>query len=562
MKHITLLLALIVILTSCRQDYDHRLIEIDAIIEEMPDSAYSALKEIDPTGLSENDLPYYALLYTQAQVKNGVIVTSDSLFHYAYDHYSHLSSGDLTKRAHFYNAEIAYQNRNYQSAMRDALTSYTMAKSANDYYWWAKSAEMISDIFHFSLNQPQSLTYELEAVENYAKSGRIANHRYALCDLAIVYLNLNEKEKGKALLDSLRNIVITEQPVDSGLYNYIGSVYISMNNGKYNPEEFIPKYLTQNYTLNSEDKINIFIAKSKYFEYKGQSDSALSSLYDARRLVENDNQFTKVILALYLNAKRTGNYQHEALYGDSLLKQYDKIVSDIVKESVMSVQRDYYSDASVLQAKRTQNYKLLFITISGFSIIVTLLIIIIYRLKLRTRNAQLENIASSILTLEEELIRREKREEVLQKQINDSQEINQKNNSIIENLFKEKWDTLNMLCKQYFEIEDSAKGRLSILNNLDKELKKLRTQKSLKEIEKAVDKYRNGIVTKLRVQCQFLSEEDITLMTLIYAGLSSRTVCLFMNFKYKLYYLRKNRIVKRIENSDVPDKDVFIAKLG
>lgn len=118
-----------------------------------------------------------------------------------------------------------------------------------------------------------------------------------------------------------------------------------------------------------------------------------------------------------------------------------------------------------------------------------------------------------------------------------------------------------MLCNQYFDVENTDKGRSSILNNIDKEFKRLRSRKHLREIEKAVDTYFNGIITLLREQCPFLSEEDITLMTLTYAGFSSRAVCLFMDIKYKLYYLKKTRIIKRIENSDAPDKETFIAKI-
>lgn len=560
MKYITLLLAMVVILTSCRKDYDQRLLAIDAVMEEKPDSAYSALKEMDKDVLSDYNLPYYALLYTQAQVKCGVTVTSDSLFHYAYDHYSHQSSGDLKKRAHFYNAEIAFQNRNYQSAMRDALTSYTMAKSANDYYWWAKSAEMISDIFHFVFNEKEALPYQIEAVENYKKAGKILNHRYAVCDLATSYLGLNRNKEALALIDSIRSVVLNEQPLDTKLLDY-ANTNLPLAYYRNSHKKELEDILTQ-FSDSLKEDLNFLYIKGKIYLNDHLTDSVMKVITCAQNIASDDQEVLKVKYLQYLNSMNKEDYKSAALYIDSILKIQNKIINKVVKESVVSVQRDYYSDASMLQEKQTKHFKLLLIIVSVFSIIITLLIIIIYRLKLRAKRSQLENIATSILSLKEELIRRDEKVDVLQKQINESRESNSKNLSIIENLFMEKWDTLNMLCKQYIEVGNTDKGRLYILNNIDKELKKFRTRKSLKEIEKAVDNYRDGIISKLREECTFLTEDEITLMTLIYAGFSSRAICLFMDFKYKFFYLKKGRIIKKIENSEVSDKDLFIAKIG
>lgn len=150
----------------------------------------------------------------------------------------------------------------------------------------------------------------------------------------------------------------------------------------------------------------------------------------------------------------------------------------------------------------------------------------------------------------------------LQKKLDDKQETEAKNIKIIETLFKEKWATLNMLCNEYFERGSSESTRISILHNIEEELNKLRSKKNLKQLENAVDNYLGGIMSCLREECPFFKEEDFTFLSLVFAGFSVRAVCLFTNIKYKLFYLKKSRLSKRISSSDAPHKSIFLTKLA
>ncbi len=119
-----------------------------------------------------------------------------------------------------------------------------------------------------------------------------------------------------------------------------------------------------------------------------------------------------------------------------------------------------------------------------------------------------------------------------------------------------------MLCGQYFDIGDSPAARATALNNIGKELDKLRSRKNLSSIEDAVDMYMGNIMSMLRRECDFLKEDDLVFMSLLFAGLSSRAICLFLNMKYKFFYLKKSRLAKRIEASGAPHKDIFLCRMG
>ncbi len=106
--HIIVVCVLLLNVVSCTST-SKELQEIDDIMETKPEVALTRLEKIVPNGLSQSDYPYYGLLYTQAQIKNGIAVTSDSLIKNAYDVYGHDSTSDLKLRAYFYNAKVYYK---------------------------------------------------------------------------------------------------------------------------------------------------------------------------------------------------------------------------------------------------------------------------------------------------------------------------------------------------------------------------------------------------------------------------------------------------------------------
>ena len=99
------------------------------------------------------------------------------------------------------------------------------------------------------------------------------------------------------------------------------------------------------------------------------------------------------------------------------------------------------------------------------------------------------------------------------------------------------------------------------MSRIEDELKSFRSQKSMVEFEEAVDLYMNGIASRLREQCSFLNESAIMFVVLCMAGLSQRAICLLLNISYNYFYTKKQRIVTRIEQSDVPDRELFLGYL-
>ncbi len=126
---------------------------------------------------------------------------------------------------------------------------------------------------------------------------------------------------------------------------------------------------------------------------------------------------------------------------------------------------------------------------------------------------------------------------------------------------KDRWETLNELCYDYFEQTDSKIRQKQILGNIEKNINLLRSKKNIALLESSVDKYMNGLIADIRQECDYLSERDVTFIILILSGLSPRTVCLITDLKLQSFYTRRRRIVEAIEQSSCSSKQRFIDAL-
>ena len=129
-------------------------------------------------------------------------------------------------------------------------------------------------------------------------------------------------------------------------------------------------------------------------------------------------------------------------------------------------------------------------------------------------------------------------------------------------LYREKWDTLNMLCKELFESEEmDDRIRKQRMASVKKNIVALRDKKHKKKLEEAVDRYMDNIISRLRSQWRAGTENDFELAVMILAGFSANTVAFFTGIRSKYFYNLKSRLIEKIEKSEAPDRAEFVAKI-
>lgn len=575
-----LIIILSLMISACSTETGRRLSLADSIMEEHPDSAMTILMDIDKNALKDSEKPYFALLYTQAQVKTDVLLDSDSLVSVAYAKYGEDTNGDRGIRSNFYTGEIYFNQENYREAMRYYLTAYEESKRLNNDYWHAKAAERISNILFFAYSYDDAEEYIIEAAKFYKVVDKIQNNRFALGQFGRILINNGEAERAYALLDSLKDLSLKQYPIDNELLDYIKFPLIDamMQTGRYSKAELDSlEFFTNN--MSELEILESAILQSQFYNVLDNPQRVKATLKDFEVLAHTDEEKVHILYARYENAKSAGDNDLALSLVDSMLYYQNAVAEEIVQESIKGVQRDYYSEMSVRnETKSIFLNRILWLSICISVLFFTFLIIIHYY-KSKAQKSKLQaNIEAFLslkshsdrITLEKELLERAICEKDFQNKLAiDRLEaaLEEKNKQdishaeVVERLFREKWATLDTLCDQFFGLKNSELNPKDLISNMEKELKKIVSKKGLTEIVEAVDTYMGKLVSNLRNQCPFLKEDDVNILALLYAGFSVRAVCMFTNIKYAHFYVKKSRLIKRIQNSDAPDKSLFIEKL-
>lgn len=289
------------------------------------------------------------------------------------------------------------------------------------------------------------------------------------------------------------------------------------------------------------------------------------------------------ILSLY--NKKIGNYADAYEFLDSAIVLQDKDIIKQLKQSVISSQRDYL--LSEREAEREHVTKIKITAIISCVLIFIILLFLIYRHRQRLRiknlllrqrmddifhlTSQVENFYQRNHELEIELNKRQQDIQALQKTI-DSKDghINELNLSVerqnigmkdqLKTVHKEKWELLNELCGKYLD-EESSFSRQALVKKIELQILHARRKESIDDIRNCIDRFNNNIIGDMIKSFPYLKEEDIDMITLIFAGFSSKSICFFLDMKLKTFYTRKTRLIEKIQNSDSCDKDRFIQKL-
>ena len=504
-----------VLVVACSRPERKILEQADSVIIDHPDSAMTLLNTIDINRLNKNDLPYYGLLYAQAQIETGKRFTADhhKYLYLAYEKYGNDTKSDKGIRANFYLGENFYDHSGGGKALKYFLNAYEKAKKLDNDYWRARTAKRVKIHFCWIRDFYEGERYAREVIEYFKKANREKDYRIAIVDHATLYSGLGWYKREYEILDSMRQVFANDQPVDSLWLNRI------------------------DYEL---EKVTNEINNSTRAEYP------------------------------YL---REGN-------------------RDVTKE-INETARIFYQDMINQNAENYHRYKSLFwIAVIVFSLVLILLTTIFYY-RYRAQNAKMSkkidssnslkaaydkiiheneistNNLNSLLNEKEETLQRmdktleEKCNEIehLKNELEEKREKGNSNNQVFSNLLKEKWSIIDILCDQLFDLGQTDTDRKRILNNIEKELLRIISTQNMTETIESIDIILDGLMTRLRQQCEFLKEDDISFLGLIYAGFSVRAVCMFTGMEYQNFYVRKSRLIKRIKSSDAPDKEIFISQL-
>lgn len=131
--YIVLSLSVIALLASCDDSVLSRMSDVEAFIDDRPDSALVVLESIPHTELTtRRSRAKYALLKSIALDKNYIDVTSDSIIAPAVSYYRHHGSADEKLKTFYYRGIVSFYSNDYDAAMEWFVKGNQFSDEAED----------------------------------------------------------------------------------------------------------------------------------------------------------------------------------------------------------------------------------------------------------------------------------------------------------------------------------------------------------------------------------------------------------------------------------------------
>lgn len=478
----------------------------DSLMTEHPDSALAILQAIDGSALSDNSAlnARYALLLTQAQVKNHLPVTDDSLISIAVDYYTDHDDPDAKMLSHYYKGRTRYNREDYTSALVHMLRANEIATELRDKFWIAMSAREISAIYNRIYNHADELTYARIAYENFKEIGRQPHLLYSTVDLAAAYFNMNHTKEGMQLLSAS-----TDSAVSNNMESLLADIYRLKGKNHLSNEEYTQALSAW-----------ISVCDSRYATredsiYLGVTYANLDNIPSAIHIYEkySNNPMDIVCQHLkYMISKKSHKYENAL----NTLSNIDSITNDILKnrvnDGISSAVIGHFNQVNQLEREkhRTATYQLWMIIISA-AFAICILCWIFYRIHRRQQNTINDKIE----------LARQLQETILVKE----QEVSQAQSSIrvlLSSHFKE-FDTL---CKVSFE----SINQRQISQAIDTLIETFSSDvKKIAELEELVNTHYSNIISNLRVDYPTLKEEECRFFLFSILGFSKKALTMFLH---------------------------------
>lgn len=510
----------------------------ETLLQPQPDSCLTIMESIVPSGLkTKGEKARYALLMSAAKDKNYIDVASDSLIRIAVDYYSVRKDRLHRMMANYYQGLALNNAGEYTAAIVALEKAEKDALDLDDHLYAGLILLRKGDIYTKTLNNPATQSCLMEAINHFKYLDNPDYAAYTELGLAISYINSHNFTKAKQQLesvhaynnDNLNDYYSLEKAVimielDENLTEAIRLLRNS------------PKSL-----FNSQD----YCLYAMAMENIGLRDSTDILFYNAYSLCMSKQDSVGIDFMYADILHRRGNDAEAYMLTRNAAFVQDSVTMVLLQQSVSNAQRDYYKAESLLQEERAGRLR--------------------DRNRLGTATVLLALALLSGLTLS---YRKRKEQEIQEQMLNLSvaqselHQAEQTNASLLGSLFSEKFNHLDKLSVDYIN-SNSDKERMIALKLFKEEIASLRTNDDLfLSLEKDLDRYCDGVMTKLKDQVPAIKGENRKLTSLFFAGLPYSTVQLIMN-RVSIDSLKtaRSRFRKEIKAANAPDEELFLRLL-
>lgn len=518
---------------------------IDAVIETEPAQALHLLDSLDRNRLYDaSQRAKFALLYTQAQDKNYIDETDDSLIRIAVDYYEQRNNLRDKFRSLYYLGRVQFNQCQYSRAMVSFMEAEQLKDNIDDDALLGRLYTQMGSIYKIYYDYPKALCAYQTSYQYYINTSLLLHQNSALLDIGLVYGYMKQYDKSEQYY--YLTLQMAKDRKDSYLIETCyGSLIIQYSR----QHRFLEAWhLYDSLILNGirRKPSTAFLGSlAAMYTYKEDYTSSKENLKTA--IAVSKSKLDSINLYYYQASisRQNGDYKMAYEYLENNISLQDSVMRQVLQQPILSTQRDFLANKLEYQAYKAQTARKIryyYISIALFAILF-LYGFLVYRLK--RKDALIHQWMMMYHDLEETTwqYQTEAREK-------------------IDSLFKVQFTTINNLAKIYYNQSGDAKREQFLFWEIRRQLEDAKSPQKLKELEAIINEYKFDAMRLLREEFPRLKERDYRELCYHFAGFGITFVSVMMNDNHDNIYKRRQRYRARFAKSNAPHRELFMSILG
>lgn len=548
------LIALLSFDACSSQDPDH-IIELiaqaESKAESNPSEAYDIMSKIDRSSIDdEENMARYALVYSEACYYSRMYVDVDSLSSIAQRYYAESDMHNERARAEFQQAYVMYNAYKYPEAMIALLEAEKALSKCDNEHLLGVIHRSKGDIYHHGGLYQNSYDSYSKAYTSFERCELHYHMNYSKYNMGRAATMMRDFELAERLFFEARDYAIEVDDKDflCVVLHELCEMYLLKSNFAKCAEvvEMFQRYDCVKWLISRYYAICAIVE----LKVNNNLDAAYSNLAIAEQHPQRDEEIIEK--TRYLIYKQTHNDTEALKWCERLLIRHNDYVRDIVSQPVLNYQIDLLQakldheeaqNQAIIRERNLSNQRNIAVYLALTIIILLLIALQRYRVKQKDRD-----IAHYVAMIDE-----------LQLTRND---ISQPMADAVDRLYNDRLKDLNRLCETFYEHSDTSRQVSKVFEEVRLTIEQIKGDEArIDELERMVDSYRNGLMSKLREQCTKLNDKELRVALYSYAGFSARAISVFVDSNPVALSKIKYRMKTKIKESNGPDADLLIQNL-
>ena len=545
MRIILLFLSMAVLASCTSSKVNSTLKDVESYISERPDSALAVLESIERADLkSRRSEAHHALLHAMALDKNYIDVTDDSLANVAVRYYQKHGPKKYLARALYYKGLSYFYNKEYDKSIIELSKAEPVAAISDSLYLGFVKV-LQSNVHNQNYNSIEEINALEKALEIYISLKASYYIDVARLRLSQAYMAEKRYDDAEVLLKSLLLSDRTNKRMNAQAMGDYGFLMGTRPDADY---ETAVTYFEKT----AEVENGRYLSRQDYWVWA----HALAETGDfdrSQQIVDMLSPIDTSGTAYYWQyeiAKIKGDKNKAFELFEEFSRKNNEEVVQILKQSISTVQRDFYQSQYQIADYKARSRKtiLIFVVISA-----VLIIIVIYLSTVQYKRKQ-EAEKDAYIRYAEEVNRQ------LDEFRNGTYSDLQKKYI---SMHKAKYETLQILFERYLQSDGRAdaeklvyKKVVSLINELKKDIE------NSSRFDRILDSELNGMMTNLKTEFPRLNQRYYILFGYLALGFKSPIIAHFMGCSENAVRIIKNRLKSTIKDSDAEHRADFLEVIG